>query len=82
MGTQMSRRFVIVLGEQHEVSVTRLSRTMYRAVGEYRGQTIETTDATPLTTLKRWKGAAQLRSRMSFLVARREYLGLPKDEHQ
>jgi hypothetical protein len=79
---KLSRLFVIVWGEQHEVSVTRLSKTECRALGEYRSHVIESIDRTPLTALKRWKAAAQCRSGISITIARRDKLadlGIPKD---
>ena len=57
----MSRHILLVWGEQCEVRVRRVSRTVCRAVGHYRNQRVQAEERTPSTALKRWKWAVQFR---------------------
>jgi hypothetical protein len=57
----MSRHILLVWGEQCEVRVSPLSKTVFRAVGNYRSQRVQSEAGTPSTALKRWKWAVQFR---------------------
>jgi hypothetical protein len=57
----MSRHIILVWGEQCEVRVSPLSKTVFRAVGNYRSQRVQSEARTPSTALKRWKWAVQFR---------------------
>ena len=60
----MSRHTVSVWGKEYQVSVDQLSKTVYRAVGDYEGERIETKDRTESTALKRWCEAARYRGNL------------------
>jgi hypothetical protein len=44
-----------------EVSVSQLSKSVWRATGTYHGEVIETKDRSEGAALKRWREAAQYR---------------------
>jgi hypothetical protein len=55
----MAEHTVIVWDKQYKVSVDRISKSVWRAVGDYEGHHIETKDRTRSTALKRWREAAK-----------------------
>ena len=57
----MAQRTVSVWGKQYEVAVDQLSKSVWRAVGNYEGHSIETKDRSESTALKRWQEAARYR---------------------
>ncbi len=54
----MPDRIVIVWGKKQTVTVDRLSKSVWRATGEYMDDTITVQDRTEGTALKRWQEAA------------------------
>jgi len=57
----MSQHSVTVWGKQYDVKVNQLSKTVWRAVGDYEGKRIETKGRTESAALNQWKEAARYR---------------------
>jgi len=55
------RHGVTVWGKTYEVTVSQQSKTVWRADGDYGGESISVTDRSQSTALKRWMEAARYR---------------------
>jgi hypothetical protein len=60
----MSQHSVTVWGKPYDVRVDQLSKTVWRAVGNYEGQRIETKGRTESAALKQWQEAARYRGNL------------------
>jgi hypothetical protein len=59
----MTVQTVYVWDKPHNVSVDQQSKSVWMAVGEYKGKQIEVKDSTKGAALKRWREAATYRGR-------------------
>ena len=57
----MSQHTVIVWGEPHVISVDRKSKSVWFAVGDYKGESIRVEDRSEGAAIKRWREAATYR---------------------
>jgi hypothetical protein len=57
----MAEHRVTVWDRIYTVDVHKTSKSVWRAVGEYEGEHIETQDRSETTALKRWREAARYR---------------------
>jgi hypothetical protein len=59
--TAMAEHTVMVWGKRYTVSASRQSKSVWRALGEYEGQWIETKGRTEGAAVIRWREAAHYR---------------------